>query len=286
MTGVVNPQRANQQRGPKCPGHQIKLHNDSGREALAAEKKRDGLRVIQTEGEKAGSDMAAEYLYEIADKQTVLFLSGGNTPANLYCRLAKEANLNIGAAAMVDERYGEAGHDKSNEAMIGRSGLTEYFQSNNIPFYAILEKEQDIARSASNYDRRVRSLLLQYAKAVAILGIGEDGHLAGIAPNRPDFTDPLFSAERADLLVDYFVDPKEMSAEGVSKAPFGFGERITMTMRGLSKMDRLIVLAFGEKKKAALSSLFENGPIEQVPARFIKNGFVAGKTILITDQTV
>jgi 6-phosphogluconolactonase/glucosamine-6-phosphate isomerase/deaminase len=253
---------------------------------LAAEKKKDGVRVILSEGEKAGSDLAAEQLYEIADKRTVLFLSGGDTPTNLYRRLAKESDLNVGAAAMVDERYGKVRHEQSNEATRSKSGLTKYFEAHAIPFYAILEEEQDIARTASNYEQKVKALFVQYAKSVAILGIGEDGHIAGIAPNRPDFSNPLFSAERANLLVDYFVDAKAMSTEGVSSAPFGFGERITMTIRGLSKLDLLIVMAFGEKKKAVLSRLFEEGPIEQVPARFIKNRTVAGKTILITDQAV
>ena len=62
------------------------------------------------------------------------------------------------------------------------------------------------------------------------------------------------------------------------------GERVTMTINGLSKMNALIILAFGEKKQAAVSGLFEEGPIEQLPVSFIKNKDIAAKTILIMDR--
>jgi 6-phosphogluconolactonase/glucosamine-6-phosphate isomerase/deaminase len=191
---------------------------------------------------------------------------------------------------MVDERYGKPLHENSNELMINRSGLWDYFTRSGIPFYAILSTEnnvsaeQSLEKTASSYENTVKYLLAQFRKSVAILGIGEDGHIAGIAPNRDDFTNPLFSPERRDRLVSYYVDEKTIQASD-SIPTQGFGKRITMTFKGLSLMDTLIILVFGEKKKTALSRLFEEGPLEEVPARFIKDPVVAKKTILITDQS-
>jgi len=249
-------------------------------------EKKNGISIISTDGEKQGSNVASELLYEITDNRTALFLSGGKTPVNLYSELGKEQNLKIGAAAMVDERYGKPMHDNSNELMIERSRLPDYFEREKIPFYRILVGEQNIANTAFHYDETVRYLLSHFPKSVAILGIGEDGHIAGIAPNRSDFINPLFSKEQRNLLVSYFKDPKSGSCAGNPAPLYGFGQRVTMTIRGLSKMDALIVLAIGEKKKAALSRLFKKGPIKQVPSRFVKNKIIASKTILITDQKV
>lgn len=249
-------------------------------------EKKNGISIISTDGEKQGTDVARELCYQITDNKTVLFLSGGKTPENLYSELGKEQNIKIGAAALVDERYGKPMHANSNELMIERSGLPAYFKRENIPFYRIIAEENNMANAALCYDETVRYLLSHFPKSIAILGIGEDGHIAGITPNRTDFVNPVFSKEQRNLLVSYFIDPRSMSFTGKSTTHHGFGERVTLTVNGLSKMDALIVMAFGEKKKAALSRLFENGPIEQIPARFFNNPEVGSKTILITDQKV
>ena len=77
-----------------------------------------------------------------------------------------------------------------------------------------------------------------------------------------------------------------MSLEENPALPHGFGERVTMTIKGLSKVDKLIFLVFGENKKSGLLKLFEDGPIEELPARFIKDKDIARKTIILTDQRV
>ena len=254
--------------------------------ALDYEKKRNGISVIITEGEKQGADAVKKLLYQITDRQTVLFLSGGKTPANVYFELAQEQKLKVGAVAMVDERYGKPMHDNSNELMISKSGLPDYFKREHIPFYRILETAENITVTAIHYNKMVGGLLSSFPKSAAILGLGEDGHIAGIAPNRTDFINLLFSEERSRLLVSYFIDPQPGAVNVNSALPLRFGERVTLTLKGLSKINTLIVLAFGEKKQAALSALFEEGPVEQLPARWIKNQDIAAKTILITDRKI
>jgi len=140
-------------------------------------EKKNGISIIVTGGEEQGSDKASELFYEVTDNKTVVFLSGGKTPANLYSELGKERSLKIGAAAMVDERYGKPMHDNSNELMIERSGLTDYFRTERIPFYRIISEEKTIANAALRYEERVKYLLGYFPKSVAILGIGEDGTL-------------------------------------------------------------------------------------------------------------
>ncbi len=213
-------------------------------------------------------------LLDLIDKKTVLFLSGGSTPKDLYAKIAKDKKLQVGAVAMVDERYGKRFHENSNELMIKNTGLLSYLEEKNIRFYPILE-DKTREKTAQNYDETVRFLLSHFPKSVAILGIGTDGHIAGIAPDRMDFKNPLFNKDRKDLLVSEFNDSKGE-----------FGQRITMTFSALSKIDKLIVLVFGDKKKRALELMNEEGSMEEVPARFFKRPDIAKKTILITDQRV
>jgi len=63
-----------------------------------------------------------------------------------------------------------------------------------------------------------------------------------------------------------------------------FKERITMTFLGLSMLDILIVLVFGNEKQNALKLLFSEGSEEEIPSRFYQRPDIAKKTLLITDQ--
>lgn len=249
------------------------------------EKKKDGIRVIRTD-EVRGAEIAAGMLYEYADSDTVLFLSGGKTPERLYTRLAREGRLRAGCAALVDERYGEPGHAFSNERMLERTGLPEYFKKAGIPFYRILEPGKDIRETASGYEEKVKGLITGFARSAAILGIGEDGHTAGIAPDRIDFRNPLFSPEQKERVVSYFKDTRPLRPPGTPMEEQGYGERITMTIKGLSQIDRLIVLVFGESKQDALEKVFREGSIEEAPARFLKSREMEGRTVIITDRDI
>ncbi|MDP3987782.1 MAG: 6-phosphogluconolactonase [Candidatus Levybacteria bacterium] len=235
------------------------------------------MEKVLVENSKVGIEVAKERLYKIVDRKTVLFLSGGSTPKTLYEILSKEGKIKPGAVAMVDERYGEPFHPQSNDKMIKETGFVQYLKNQNIAFYPILQKDKSQEQTSNDYDENVRYLLTFFPKSAAILGIGKDGHTAGIAPNRKDFTNLIF--QQKNLFVSEFSDSKNME-EG------GFGKRITITFDALSKIDFLIILAFGENKKKALGLMFKDGSIEEVPARFFTRPEISSKTLLITDQKV
>jgi 6-phosphogluconolactonase/glucosamine-6-phosphate isomerase/deaminase len=175
---------------------------------------------------------------------------------------------------VVDERFGEKLHERSNEMMMKESGLLRYLELQNIPFYPILQSKGR-EETADLYDEKVRELHAIFQRSVALLGIGSDGHTAGIAGNRKDFKNPLFDKERQHLLVSEFHDEAGM-----------FQERVTMTFLGLSMTDLLVVLVFGDDKKEALNWMFADGSEEEIPARFYKRPDIAQKTIIITDQAI
>ena len=244
----------------------------------------DGMTVSRALTTYEGFRLARDILYAVVDRKTVLYLSGGNTPRDLYQNLANDKKLSTGALAIIDERYGQRFHNNSNEKMIEDSGLLAYTNSLQVPFYPILQNPQkDLDETAKNYDMTVSYLFAGFPKSVGILGIGSDGHTAGIAGNRLDsalasgelFGNPLFQDEEKLRLVSSFSD---------LTGPFR--ERVTMTFTGLSLINVYILLVFGDDKADALKAMFQEGSEEDVPARFFTRPEVARRTLLITDQKV
>lgn len=220
---------------------------------------------------------AREWVYKNCDKSTLLLLSGGSTPKPLYETLAKEKKLNAGAVALVDERYGKPLHAQSNERMIEKTGLFACCKKKGISVYRILHGA-DIKTTASKYDKTLAMLYAEFSKRIAILGIGSDGHVAGIAPHREDFHNPLFDADQS-LLVGSFIDPKPMDKGG-------FGARVTITFAAIRKTTARLLLAFGENKKDALLKMRKIGPIEEIPARILMQKDITENTTILTDQRI
>lgn len=235
---------------------------------------RKGLSIFNVENPQKGTLLANSILSRTVDKKTGLFLSGGSTPKSLYELLTKKRFF-FGAVAMVDERFGKKMHKNSNEKMIGETGLLSYLEEKKIPFYSILRlRSKGALDLTKDYNKKVKNLLEKFSKNIAIVGIGEDGHTAGI----PARTQNSSIRQAQDKTQNYVTDVYDFPGE--------FRERITLTFKALSQMDLLIILAFGEGKKGALKKMFEKGPLEEIPARFYTLPGIAKKTILITDQTV
>lgn len=253
---------------------------DLAREENLFVGKRVGISILEVSNPQNGIEIAKKVIYKISDPTTILFLSGGSTPKPLYADFAKEGILKVAAAALIDERFGKKLHDFSNEKMIKETGLLDYFASQNTRLYPInLDENLPFEETSAKYDEKVRKLFFAFPKSVALLGIGPDGHTAGIAPNRNGFVNPIFSEEQKDLFVSHFNDGEDQSKGG-------FGNRITLTFKGLAMLDVLIIMAFGENKKRALEEMFKEGRLDQIPSRFYANPLVSEKTLLITDQKI
>lgn len=229
-----------------------------------------GINIIKVKNQEEGFEACKSLLYENVSKTSVLFLSGGSTPKPLYEDLVKEQKLSVGAVALVDERYGEKLHENSNEKMIRNTGLVSYIE-NHARFYPILENK-DVEETAKDYDETARFLFNYFQKNVGILGIGADGHTAGI-PAITNISEKIL-ADKSSLVASYENDESF------------YKKRITLTFLGLSKLDLIIALAFGKEKKKALKAMFKNGSISEIPARFLRTKGIAEKTILITDQKI
>ncbi|MCL5434937.1 MAG: 6-phosphogluconolactonase [Patescibacteria group bacterium] len=248
---------------------------------------KQGINIIKVKNPKEGFEVCKNLLYKNVSKTSVLFLSGGSTPKFLYEILAKEQKLSVGAVAMVDERYitsskiipiksGQKSKiggslEGTNEKMISDTGLVSYIE-NHARFYPILQKNENIEGTALRYDDTVRYLFNYFRKSVGILGIGADGHTAGLSAGIDNS--------------EFIIQNKSDLVTSLNNFPGEYKERITLTFLGLSKLDLIIVLAFGKEKNKALKLTFKEGSVEEVPARFLLQKGIAEKTILITDRSI
>lgn len=227
------------------------------------------MNIITTKTKEEGIQKANEILSHEINGQTVLFLSGGSTPKPLYEKIAKDRLLKVGAVGVVDERYGEEFHENSNEKMIKDTGLLNFLDTKNIPFYKIL-KGKDIKETSKDYDETLRFLFFHFKKTIGILGVGEDGHIAGLPPGIQNLRFKIQNEEMAVWLENF---------------PGEHKQRITMSYRALSMLDLIIVLVFGKEKKKTLQKMLKEDSIEEVPARFLTQKKISEKTILITDSS-
>ena len=114
---------------------------------------------------------------EINDSENYsLGLSGGSTPKFFYELFAEKykdySNIYLWT---VDERHVDINDEKSNQRMIN-----SIFSNSNLNIIEYSYGE-DPGQSAKNYTAKVFSKIDKFN--AAILGVGEDGHIASLFPN-------------------------------------------------------------------------------------------------------
>ena len=243
-------------------------------------KDKNGIIVIEAATYQKANEKALEILQKYCDRKTALFLSGGKTPKNLYKLISGEKKIKAGAVGLIDERFGEKDHRHSNELMIKGTGLIDYFENQNTRYYPILQ-DKEIEQTTKEYDEALRFIFEYFPKSVGILGIGEDGHTAGI-PARNQKSN--LKNQKSEEIVRKMIEDQSGLVDYYELE--GYGERITMNFHALSLLDLILVLVLDREKREALRMMFAEGEIDEVPARFYLKPEIAKKTILITDQVV
>lgn len=218
------------------------------------------IDIIKCMDKNEASQKALEIILSDIDQDTLLLLSGGTSPDLLYRLIAQDRTLKPGAVALIDERFGFPMHDNSNEKMIAETGLVEYLNKERIPFYRILGRNT-LTAAQEYYEQIISDLFKKFSKKVAIMGLGADGHTAGIKPS--------LKYDHSKLVISYD------DAGGL------FGQRVTLTFEALNKINEFIILAFGENKRWAIEKMLERPNSEDFPAAYFAG--ISTKVILLTD---
>lgn len=213
----------------------------------------------------------AEAQKAIAQKgQFSAVLTGGSSPAGIYKLLASDDYKNKIDWSKVfifwgDERWVPLNDDLSNAKMSYATLLSHV----PIPAENIFEMYADGVEPedyAVTYEKAIKKVLGDEGKFdLILLGMGDDGHTASLFPGQAVL-------EEQNKWVDaYYLEPQKMY-------------RITLTAPIINKANKIVVIAFGEKKAPALKEV-TTGTYNPAlyPMQLIKP--VSGELLFLVDKS-
>jgi len=162
-----------------------------------------------------------------------LVVSGGTTPAACFAELANTPlDWSHVTVVLSDERWVAPDHDDSNEKFVRDTLLAGAAREATL---------QPVFRSGMTPEDRCLQLndelrLAPFPFACALLGMGEDGHFASLFPDARNLEDGLAADSR--LLCVPIV---------TSASPH---PRVSLTLTALSRSDEIVLLIFGDAKRA------------------------------------
>lgn len=169
---------------------------------------------------------------------------------------------------LIDERYGPVGHADSNWQQLADKGFFAAVErlSNLLPnlplrveLLPVLVDGRDFASTAAIFAEKIKKIFAAGDYTVAQLGMGVDGHIAGILPHLPATTVQMASE---NLVCHY---------ENQSRPH----QRITLSFEALKKMNKAYLFAFGQaklpwiEKLKELNEKAESGEVSDFPAAII-----------------
>ena len=191
---------------------------------------------------------------EINDSENYsLGLSGGSTPKFFYELFAeKYKNYSNIYLWTVDERHVDINDDKSNQKMIN-----SIFSNSNLNIIEY-SYEEDPGHSAKNYTTKVFSKFDKFN--AAILGVGEDGHIASLFPDTAALNadEKGFVHNEVNILTRW---------------------RVTSTFELLKNVEHVYLLVTGDNKKEIIEKI---GKENDLPVNELIR--LRKKTVLLTDQ--
>ena len=199
-------------------------------------------------------------LFETNKEKPVLFLSsGGSALKMLDYDLPVPKNLTL---SVLDERW--SADPKVNNFL--QFEETKFFKKALISGAKIIRtvplQGENLTQTAERFEQELKSWRKAYQNGVIIvtMGIGEDGHTAGIfpMPEAPMKFKELFLGER--WVVGYDVGSKNQ-----------YPLRVTVTYTFLRMIDAGVLLATGKTKKDLLSRTEGNVELSLLPVAIIKN---------------
>lgn len=180
-------------------------------------------------------------------RHIVWFVSGGSC-IEPQCRILQslQANqLSNLTVMLADERYGAPGHANSNYQQLVDAG----FVRAGLKFDILLEQGSTLESTVAAYRTGVEAAINSSNAAIATLGIGTDGHTAGILPS--------FSADAiAEGSVIEYETPQFT--------------RISVSPSVLSNLQNAWVFAYGDQKRPIVEQLWQKTEaIMRLPAQVL-----------------
>lgn len=217
------------------------------------------MHFILTSGWEDGiADLTQRLAKELSDGRRVLWLvsGGSNISASVQVaeNISEELSQNL-TIMLADERYGEVGHTDSNWGQLLKAG----FNTGRATTYPVLQAGLSMEATLNRYNKLANQAFAENDIIVAQLGVGNDGHIAGILPNSEA------AHEDQQLVAAYESSPYK---------------RLTLTFPALLKITASYTFAFGAPKREALQNLHDgaldlaNQPsqiLREIPEAYVYN---------------
>lgn len=200
--------------------------------------------------------MASTIGQKLKNGQNVLWLVPGGSSIAIAVKVSRKltaVNLKNLTVTLTDERYGEVRHPDSNWRQLRDAGFT--LTSAN--FQPVL-LGKDFNQTAIDYSKTIENDFKDCDFKLGFIGIGADGHTAGIKPASPAVTSDKWAV---GFRGDDFL-------------------RLTITSKAISQLDEVVSYAIGRAKWPVLDQLEKDLPIERQPAQCLKT---AGKLTIYND---
>ncbi len=209
-----------------------------------------GLHFVLASGWEEGiADLTHCLVDRLRQGQKVLWLlsGGSNIAASVEVMNSVTPSLSQGLSVMlIDERYGPEGHADSNWTQL----IGEGFQPKQATTLPVLKDHDSFQQTLARYGKITKQAFASHDLIVGQLGIGADGHIAGILPESPA------AAEKTELVAGY--EDKKFT-------------RLTLTFPALRRLDKAYVFAFGLTKRQAMETLRDKKlPLVEQPAQILK----------------
>ena len=161
-------------------------------------------------------------------------LSGGNTPKIAYSMLKTDIpDLSKIIFWTVDERWISVEDENSNQSMIN-----SIFKETDAQIMEFEYTQESAERDASTYSKKLSDNISQFD--TAILGVGEDGHIASLFPGTKALENntDLYTSNEVNIVTKW---------------------RATATFKLLTEVTKVYLLVTGDNKNQILSEILNNG---------------------------